>query len=227
MTGTSIRQAGGWWDGRRDTVGYTVQHCGPLGLRGHRPQGRRRVRRRPRLSAGRLRGGRRHLHPEARPGRGHRRPGDAAQLLHPGDRGAGRGVGAVEPARGRDHGPLHERPRRHRLQRRDHRLAVPGRAQRRGRADHAERPRSAAPPGGARPRALADPARPHARGGRASRRTSTWTRPSCRRRADRRYVVAGHGRARGTGSSAGSPRAARASRSACRCRPSRCRSPSR
>ncbi len=28
MTGTSIRQAGGWWDGRRDTVGYTVQHAG-------------------------------------------------------------------------------------------------------------------------------------------------------------------------------------------------------
>lgn len=28
MTGTSIRQAGGWWDGRRDAVGYTVQHAG-------------------------------------------------------------------------------------------------------------------------------------------------------------------------------------------------------
>jgi hypothetical protein len=28
LTGTSIRQAGGWWDGRRDTVGYTVQHAG-------------------------------------------------------------------------------------------------------------------------------------------------------------------------------------------------------
>jgi hypothetical protein len=27
VTGTSIRQAGGWWDGRRDTVGYTVQHA--------------------------------------------------------------------------------------------------------------------------------------------------------------------------------------------------------
>jgi hypothetical protein len=26
VTGTSIRQAGGWWDGRRDPVGYTVQH---------------------------------------------------------------------------------------------------------------------------------------------------------------------------------------------------------
>jgi hypothetical protein len=27
VTGTSIRQGGGWWDGRRDTVGYTVQHA--------------------------------------------------------------------------------------------------------------------------------------------------------------------------------------------------------
>ena len=28
LTGTSIRQAGGWWDGKRDTLGYTVQHAG-------------------------------------------------------------------------------------------------------------------------------------------------------------------------------------------------------
>jgi hypothetical protein len=27
VTGTGFRQAGGWWDGRRDTVGYTVQHA--------------------------------------------------------------------------------------------------------------------------------------------------------------------------------------------------------
>ena len=28
VTGTSFHQAGGWWDGRRDPVGYTVQHAG-------------------------------------------------------------------------------------------------------------------------------------------------------------------------------------------------------
>jgi hypothetical protein len=27
LTGTTFRLAGGWWDGRRDTVGYTVQHA--------------------------------------------------------------------------------------------------------------------------------------------------------------------------------------------------------
>src|SRR5262249_44746319 len=27
LTGTGIRQAGGWWDGPRETLGYTVQHA--------------------------------------------------------------------------------------------------------------------------------------------------------------------------------------------------------
>ena len=157
---------------------------GPLGLRGHRPQGRRRVRRRPRLPAGRLRGGRRDLHPEGRPGRRHRRPGDAARTSSSsGSRSWARAGCAAGPHAAATMGTLHERPRRDRLQRRDHRLAVPGRAQRRGRADHAQRARPAAPPGGAHRSGPCRPATGACWPWPARWRTSTWTRPGCRRTA--------------------------------------------
>ena len=160
---------------------------GPLGLRGHRAQGRGRVRGRPRVPAGRLRGGRRYLHPEARPGRRHRRPGDAAQLLHPGDRGAGRRLGPRRsPHAAATMGLVHERPRGIVFNgaTTDWPCLVGRNAE--VDADHAERARSVSASG-------RSPSSGPCRCGmaacsrrRASRRTSTWTLAETAAGSDRR-----------------------------------------
>ena len=138
LTGVATAFGGGWWDGKRHTQGYVVQHAAHwvftgTGLRDGDEFGND-----ERLSVDRLRSGWSRIPSQGRPCRCHRRTRHTARLHDPWHCRTRRRLGLRQDQRRGDDGALCQSARRGGVPGSDDRLADPGAAQRACWCDHAQ-----------------------------------------------------------------------------------------